>query len=115
MSITKRKDIMKRKDIIKESLKCISDRPKEYILNLLAEECAELVQASLKLPRAWKGYTPKSVQECEDNLVEEMVDVTICLMLTSEKYNVSSDMFEKMLDFKLNRFYNRVKTGDYSK
>lgn len=61
----------------------IRDRLTEReLLELLAEESAELSQAALKLIRA-KGYsdnaTPKTVKECEESIVEEVADVLMVL------------------------------------
>lgn len=46
----------------------------------LAEEAAELAQAALKMRRAITGKnpTPKSVEECQAALMEEMADVAVC-------------------------------------
>ena len=51
--------------------------PKTEILAQLAEEASELAQAALKLRRALDGTnpTPKSVAECEANLIEELADI----------------------------------------
>lgn len=51
--------------------------PKTEILAQLAEEASELAQAALKPRRALDGTnpTPKSVAECEANLMEEFADV----------------------------------------
>lgn len=53
--------------------------PKTEILAQLAEEASELAQAVLKLRRALDGTnpTPKSVEECEENLMEEWADVNV--------------------------------------
>lgn len=62
--------------------KCVLDYlPREEILAQLAEEASELAQAALKLRRALDGTnpTPKSVAECEENLLEEWADVDLCL------------------------------------
>ncbi len=47
----------------------------------LAEECNELSQAILKLERARRGSnpTPRSYDECYNNLLEELVDVEVCM------------------------------------
>jgi NTP pyrophosphatase (non-canonical NTP hydrolase) len=52
--------------------------PKTEILAQLAEEASELAQAALKLRRALDGTnpTPKSVGECEENLMEEFADIS---------------------------------------
>ncbi len=53
------------------------------VLEQLAEECAELGQAALKMARKLRGEnpTPKTLEECEADLCEEMGDVTLCLDL----------------------------------
>lgn len=59
--------------------KKISDiLPETEILAQLAEEASELAQAALKLRRALDGTnpTPKSVAECEANLMEEFADMS---------------------------------------
>lgn len=51
------------------------------LLEQTAEECCELAQACLKMARKLRDEnpTPKSIEDIRDNLVEEAVDVTICL------------------------------------
>lgn len=59
--------------------KKISDiLPKTEILAQLAEEASELAQAASKLRRALDGTnpTPKSIAECEANLMEEFADIS---------------------------------------
>lgn len=57
--------------------------PKTEILAQLAEEASELAQAALKLRRALDetNPTPKSVEECLENIQEEMADVFVCLTM----------------------------------
>lgn len=52
--------------------------PKTEILAQLAEKASKLAQAALKLRRALDGTnpTPKSVAECEANLMEEFADIS---------------------------------------
>lgn len=63
---------------LNEIRECLS---KEEILAALAEEAAELSQAALKLRRALNrcNITPVSVQDCENNFIEEIEDVNNCL------------------------------------
>lgn len=49
----------------------------EYLLRQLAEECAELTEAALKLIRARRRETPVTEDEAWDGLVEEMADVAV--------------------------------------
>lgn len=52
--------------------------PKTEILAQLAEEASELTQVALELRRALDGTnpTPKSVAQCEANLMEEFADIS---------------------------------------
>lgn len=51
------------------------------LLEQLAEECSELAQAALKLARKERGEnpTPKTEEECVENLLEELGDVNLCM------------------------------------
>ena len=51
------------------------------MLEQLAEECSELAQAALKLARLERGEnpTPKTEEECVENLLEELGDVNLCM------------------------------------
>lgn len=51
--------------------------PQDELLAQLAEECAELSQAALKLRRALTGInpTPVTADEARWNLVEEIADI----------------------------------------
>lgn len=62
--------------------------PQDELLAQLAEECAELSQAALKLRRALTGInpTPVAADEARRNLVEEVADVynVLGLLLDAE-------------------------------
>lgn len=62
--------------------------PQDELLAQLAEECAELSQAALKLRRALTGInpTPVTVEDARLNLVEEAADVynVLGLLLDAE-------------------------------
>ena len=62
--------------------------PQDELLAQLAEECAELSQAALKLRRALTGInpTPVAADEARWNLVEEAADVynVLGLLLDAE-------------------------------
>ena len=62
--------------------------PQDELLAQLAEECAELSQAALKLRRALTGVnpTPVAAYEARRNLVEEAADVynVLGLLLDAE-------------------------------
>lgn len=59
-----------------------SQLDKRTLLEQLAEESAELTQASLKLIRSEKlsnNFTPVSIDEAFENLKEEVIDVLIAV------------------------------------
>ncbi len=62
--------------------------PQDELLAQLAEECAELSQAALKLRRALTGInpTPVTAEDARMNLVEETADVynVLGLLLDAE-------------------------------
>lgn len=51
----------------------------EYMLRQLAEECAELAQAALKVIRAQKKETPMRIDEAMEHLMEEIADVEVMM------------------------------------
>lgn len=51
----------------------------EYMLRQLAEECAELTQAALKVIRAQKKETPMRIDEAMEHLMEELADVEVMM------------------------------------
>lgn len=57
--------------------------PKTEILAQLAEKASKLAQAALELRCVLNGTnpTPKSVEECLENIQEEMADVFVCLTM----------------------------------
>lgn len=51
------------------------------LLEQLAEECSELAHAALKMARLERGEnpTPKTEEECVENLLEKLGDVNLCM------------------------------------
>lgn len=84
----------------------ITNLPENIRLIQLAEECAELSQAALKLVRALDGDTPVSEMECRKNVIEEMADVNLCMMvLTTEPDRMA---IEAVMRGKATRWKNRL-------
>lgn len=95
---------------------------KEAITNLgtcellcqLAEECSELAQAALKMRRAIDktNPTPKSKEECEEALIEEIADVDIILKYLGY---LDNDVYMKIYEIekkKEQRWSNRITGGE---
>lgn len=82
------------------------------ILEQLAEECAELTKAALKLSRVMRkeNPTPVTVNKAFDNLVEEIGDVRLLLRVTDFMYDGIPT--QDMEEYKLQRWKNRIKLGD---
>lgn len=79
------------------------------VLAQLAEECAELAQAALKLRRAIDGKnpTPKSVEECREALIEEIADVELCRFVLDLTDSENKDLNRFVLK-KYRRWANRL-------
>ena len=82
------------------------------ILEQLAEECAELAKAALKLSRVMRkeNPTPVTVNDAFDNLVEEIGDVRLLLRVTD--FMCDGIPTQDMEEYKLQRWENRIKLGD---
>ena len=81
----------------------------DEILLQLAEESAEMAQAALKLRRAITGMnpTPMSVEECADNLIEEISDVVVCVSALG-LYDEALDEINKTATAKYKRWKERL-------
>lgn len=85
-------------------------------LQQLAEECAELSQASLKLIRAKRMFNPTSVSE-EDarmNLLEEMADVLLSMEVTSLLLN-NIEQIHSTMEKKSFRWLDRLRNAKGTK
>lgn len=81
----------------------------EYILRQLAEECAELNQAALKMIRAQRGETPVLPLEARGNFIEELADVHVMLRAAKRLLSPTEEM--KLITLrreKENRMYERM-------
>ena len=69
--------------------------PEDELLLQLAEECAELSQAALKLRRALTGINPTPITEDEarENLLEEAADV-YCVLGLLLGYEEHAEMYD---------------------
>lgn len=98
--------------------------PKTEILAQLAEEASELAQAALKLRRALDGTnpTPKSVAECEANLIEELADINNAVKALCDAwfgYDLDSECEfwnaeQEIEDAKYNRWLHRLQDKEQS-
>jgi len=79
-------------------------------LEQLAEECCELGQATLKLARKLRGEnpTPKSIGECETDLLEETGDVLVCLNTLGEAGVIIKETVDSIIEAKNKRWQERL-------
>lgn len=68
------------------------------------EECSELIQAISKRLRGKPGAT--------DNLAEEMADVTICLSLLEQMYDITDEQLDEWITRKTLRQCERMQADD---
>lgn len=74
-------------------------------LNILTEECSEVIKAISKINRMMDEGAYD--QEVIDNLSEEMADVFVCTMSVI-KIMDAKEKVEKAMDFKLGRLEKRI-------
>lgn len=84
---------------------------RDEMLLQLAEECSELSQACLKMVRANKGLTPKTVDECKESLAEELNDVKVCMELVESLIAGLQSKQEFYRECKTDRWYRRTFIG----
>ena len=85
--------------------------PIETLLELLGEESSELTQAALKKARVLRGDnpTPVTLDEANNNLIEEFVDVAVCGLL------LGIELDGPLMEKKINRMAERLKPTMYDK
>ena len=85
------------------------------LLEQLAEECAELGQASLKYARRLRNEnpTPKTEQECLAALTEEMADVELCNSLLMGGDYVDFDAVMELIEVKDKRWHERLREAHH--
>jgi NTP pyrophosphatase (non-canonical NTP hydrolase) len=87
---------------------------REELLTQLAEECAELSKAALKLRRVYNGGnpTPMTRADAYNNLIEEIADVTLCVEVLG--FNSPENLYNigQIWDEKLSRWEQRLKAKE---
>ena len=80
------------------------------VLEQLAEECAELAQASLKYARLLRGDnpTPKTKEQCIDDLTEEIADVLLCINILYYSEIIDEYHIVDIMNSKLARWKERL-------
>lgn len=82
----------------------------------LMEECGELAQATNKVWRLTKELSTDSSKAveyviAENNLVEEMADVSIMIAQIQEILGISNERITEQVDIKLDREIKRIQKG----
>lgn len=83
-----------------QTIKCVLSRGE--LLAQLAEECAELGKAALKLRRVitdGASPTPVSIEDAEEVMQEEIADVVLCLELAGD-YIYDTSLNQEIQDIK---------------
>lgn len=94
----------------KKALEILSCYGEDKQRRQLVEECAELIQAVTKLERAQESGDIGKITEKTLELVGELVDVRIMLQqITMSLFqDVSKDMINEQMEYKLQRQLDRI-------
>lgn len=90
---------------------------KEDLLLQLAEECAELGKAGLKMARVLIGRNPTPIKRPEafNNLIEEYADVLLCMEVLGMETEEVYSMIREIQAEKLSRWKQRIEANtDYN-
>lgn len=98
-------DTSKWEKAIKNKNIILGHLPMDELLCQLAEECGELAQAALKLRRVIdkRNPTPKTYDECVENLYEEYADVDMCFNLMRMLIDKDGSTFDKVAEIQLGK------------
>ena len=81
----------------------------DYLYRQLAEECAELGHAALKLVRAGKDETPVHIEDASNAYVEELADVYLMIAIArTDLTKEEKAMFERTVSNKYARMMKRL-------
>lgn len=81
----------------------------DYIYRQLAEECAELNKAALKLIRAVNKETPMTLDEAAKDYVEELADSWLMIAIArTDLTEAEQEYFRECVAFKGNRLLERM-------
>lgn len=84
----------------------------DYLYRQLAEECAELGHAALKLVRAGKDETPVHIEDASTAYVEELADVYLMIAIArTDLTKEEKAMFERTVSNKYARMMKRLGGG----
>ena len=91
-------------DFIREKL------PEEELFAQLAEECAELGKAALKMRRVYDGKNPTPIKydTAYRNILEEIADVYLCLEVLNLNTPAITSAVQKTMSRKLERWVTRL-------
>lgn len=89
------------------------DCRQDYLYRQLAEECAELAQAALKVVRAQNGETPEKLEDAMDHYIEELADVFVMHNIAVLNLNdVQMNKIYKIVGDKRERMAERLISRD---
>lgn len=81
----------------------------DYLYRQLAEECAELAQAALKVVRAQNGETPEKLEDAMDHYIEELADVFVMTGIANCDLNaVQAKKMYNIIEYKRERMAERL-------
>lgn len=86
---------------------------RDYLYRQLAEECAELAQAALKVVRAQNGETPEKLEDAMNHYIEELADVFVMTRIANCDLNaVQAEKMYNIIEYKRERMAERLISRD---
>lgn len=86
---------------------------RDYLYRQLAEECAELAQAALKVVRAQNGETPEKLEDAMNHYIEELADVFVMTGIANCDLNaVQAEKMYNIIEYKRERMAERLISRD---
>lgn len=91
--------------------------PRDELLCQLSEEADELAHAALKLRRALTktNPTPVTVKEAKEAVLEELADVSLCLLVLNLDTGLNRLRIRIIMEQKLDRWEQRLDEADRTK
>lgn len=79
---------------------CVEKFGEDEVLNILEEECAELIQACSKIHRAMKKKDKASLKAARKNLAMEIAHTCICIGQAAKVHNITEKMVRNEVNAK---------------
>lgn len=81
-------------------------------LDMLGEECAELMHSVCKYKRKMRYGTQQEANRAKDSMVGEMADVLIMIQQIKDGLGITDNEIDAFINYKLKRQLERIEMGE---